>query len=531
MTDQDVRDFLERMAAEEPVPFLDPEPLARRARRRAARTIVGGAIGVAVAIAVLFAGVAEIRTAPAPIPADTPEQPSVDLGIFAPVAGRIVYCDNPDLWSVDPSAPSPISTLERVGYHLCAPNTVPLGWSSDGIELLFVREEPTDDTFPYDRHLFILHADGTVTQVTPEPVGGAAISLDGSRVVFAGDGDDDGLYVVDAEGGQPVRIANGEEPTISPDGTQIAYLGLPRSGCCVPTGREHVWVVNADGTDAHEILADEPALAKGADSLTWSPAGDRIAMDGYHEHESQEAIYTFAPDGSEFTMVIPNGANPYWSPDGSQIAYVVLGGSPNFSIADADGSNVRTFGFGNSGPWHPGTAETTDNGQPSVVTYSFFHGKVTFAAADPWKAFGGLNDWGALSMGDFWTSEEGIELVACEPGPASENAQALARSIRSDPDHMATAPEDVRVGGVEGLVMDVTIAAEMSVCGASFPSAEVVTGPTLDEGIRMRLYLLDLPAGSATRNLVIAIAAPEARFDAVIEAAAPIIESIEFHAP
>jgi hypothetical protein len=362
MTDQDVRDFLEQMAAEEPVPFLDAEPLTRRAHRRAARTVIVGAVGVAAAIAVLFAGVSAIRSTPR-IPANPPEQPSVDLGIFGPIAGRIVYCTNSDLWSVDPSAPSPISTLERVGPEgtgdpdrPCASFTVPLGWSSDGTELLFVREDPADDTFPYDRHLFILHADGTVTQVTPEPVGGAAISLDGSRVVFAGDGVDDGLYVVDAEGGQPVRIANGEEPTFSPDGTQIAYLGLPRSGCCVQTGREHVWVANADGTDAHEILADEPALAKGVDSITWSPAGDRIAMEG--THGSQEAIYTFAPDGSEFTMVISNGANPYWSPDGSLIAYELLSPGPfGLRIADADGSNVRTFGFGRSGPWHPGTLE------------------------------------------------------------------------------------------------------------------------------------------------------------------------------
>lgn len=27
------------------------------------------------------------------------------------------------------------------------------------------------------------------------------------------------------------------------------------------------------------------------------------------------------------------------------------------SLADADGSNVGTFGFGGSGPWHPGTLE------------------------------------------------------------------------------------------------------------------------------------------------------------------------------
>lgn len=287
------------------------------------------------------------------------EDPSVDLGIFEPVAGRIIYYTNSSLWAVDPSAPSPISTLVRLGPEGTADAdrqfasfTVPLGWSSGGTELLFLRQDPTDESFSFERYLYILyilHADGTETQVTPEPVEGAAISPDGSRVVFAADGP--GLYVVDAEGGQPVRIAEeGEEPTFSPDGTQIAYLGLPRSGCCVPARREHVWVANADGTDAHEILADEPALANGVFGLTWSPAGDRIAMDNTG---GQGAIFTFAPDGSDFKRVITGGFNPYWSPDGSQIAYGVPG-RDGLSIADADGSDVRTFDFGASGPWHPG---------------------------------------------------------------------------------------------------------------------------------------------------------------------------------
>jgi Tol biopolymer transport system component len=96
-------------------------------------------------------------------------------------------------------------------------------------------------------------------------------------------------------------------------------------------------------------------LDDGANGLTWSPAGDRIAMD--NAREGHVAIYTFAPDGSDFTKLIEGGANPYWSPDGSQIAYVVLGGSPGFSIADADGSNVQVFDFGGVGPWHPGTLE------------------------------------------------------------------------------------------------------------------------------------------------------------------------------
>ncbi|MDH4112974.1 MAG: hypothetical protein OEV60_09905 [Actinomycetota bacterium] len=361
MTDQDVRDFLERMAAEEPVQFLDAEPLTRRARRRAARTVAVMALGAAAAIAVLFASVPQLRGESPRIPVNPPEESSLDLGIFEPVAGRIVYSTDSSLWAVDPSAPSP-STLVRVeGTDDTgrASFTMPLGWSSDGSELLLLREDPTDQTFPYRRHLYILYADGTETQVTPEPVDGAAISPDGSRVVFA-DHRSDGLYVVDAEGGQPVRIADGAEPTFSPDGTQIAYLGLPRSGCCVQKGREHVWVANADGTDAHEILADEPALADGASDLSWSPAGDRIAMG--NAREGHVAIYTFAPDGSDFTKVITGGMNAFWSPDGSRLAYMLPYGDPlaagrPLAIADADGSNVQVFDFGGVGPWHPGTLE------------------------------------------------------------------------------------------------------------------------------------------------------------------------------
>jgi hypothetical protein len=70
MTDQDVRDLLERMAAEEPIPTFDAAPLTRRARNRAARTVAVGVVGIAAAIAVLFGGIAQIRTAPPP--ADQP---------------------------------------------------------------------------------------------------------------------------------------------------------------------------------------------------------------------------------------------------------------------------------------------------------------------------------------------------------------------------------------------------------------------------------------------------------------------------
>ena len=71
--------------------------------------------------------------------------PAAELGIFAPVAGRIVYSDS-SLWAVDPSAPSPDSTQVRLGPV----GDLPLGWSSDGTELLFMRERIGDEPVPDD---------------------------------------------------------------------------------------------------------------------------------------------------------------------------------------------------------------------------------------------------------------------------------------------------------------------------------------------------------------------------------------------
>ena len=48
-------------------------------------------------------------------------------------------------------------------------------------------------------------------------------------------------------------------------------------------------------------------------------------------------------------------------------------------------------------------------------------------------------------------------------------------------------------------------------------------------GDRARLYLLDLPGGSA-RVLAIAVITDVDSFETVLESAAPIVDSIEFHA-
>jgi hypothetical protein len=546
------------------------ERFHRRRQRKERNRRIGAAV-VALAVAAAGIGVLARAFSSRTVPASDPF-----LGVFEPVAGRIVYVNegvdrgyDRGLWAVDPSGPSDsregpsvaddvASTLVRLGLE----EARPLGWSSDGTELLFARTDG-DPLFPQG-HLYILHADGSETRLTRDPmrIADATIAPDGTRVVFAAS--DETLYLVDAEGGRPVRLPvplDGSAPTFSPDGMQIAYLvtGDDEEG--------HVWVADVDGSEAHEILAIEATAFRGVSGLQWSPAGDRLAIGlGMARGGGRPAIYTFAPDGSDFTQVITGGISPYWSPDGSQIAYTIPcdehpdgwcpegsilrsefdpqpGESPaGLAIADADGSNVRAFGFAASGPWHPAPAnQPTPSPAPSEsVLRSLLDGEVTFEFGPPWEPspFG-------LQHGPTWTTLDGpdggsVVLIAdplpietgCRKGPAPADAEALAQSIRSDPDLEAAEPVAADVAGIEALRMDVVAATGASVCQRVGPPLVLRPGSAVTAGYlppeqRMRLYLLDLPGGS-TRILAIAIVAQQSSFEDVVQAAMPIVDSFEF---
>jgi len=221
-------------------------------------------------------------------------------------------------------------------------------------------------------------------------------------------------------------------------------------------------------------------------------------------------------------------------------------------------------------------ADETENKDPRAVNYSFLDVEVILHAPEPWAEYSAPDEPTGPSD-SFWAGgpalvfdgnfEERLGLdadphpigTACQPSIAfqtfgSGDAEALAREIRSNdrriklgariPDLEATAPVAVSVGGVDALRMDVTVASGADPCskwGPGYPEAPMVlaqgghsSGAVLEEGSRMRLYLLDTPWRSKSwsrRVFALWIVAPETRFEDVVEAAQPILDAIEFHAP
>jgi Tol biopolymer transport system component len=132
---------------------------------------------------------------------------------------------------------------------------------------------------------------------------------------------------------------NGAQPTFSPDGRRVAYVGALGSYRYGPS-RSALWVSDLDGTNATRLTGgvdwnDDPQDGRPFidERPDWSPVDDRIV----YQHRGPEVFGTFGEfDGTDLFVVEPGGEprvlidggpgvtdrTPKWSPDGTQVAFV-----------------------------------------------------------------------------------------------------------------------------------------------------------------------------------------------------------------
>jgi len=188
-------------------------------------------------------------------------------------------------------------------------------------------------------------------------------SPDGNRIAFtrwSGTGFISDVYVMDADGGNARLVTrNGYHPTWSPDGRQLAF------GC------GGICIVNVDGSGRRVVLANDapPAAepcARDSDP-TWSPNGTTIAFTRWPDSRTTSTtclplswtllfpfdfwteVWFVESDGTgerplrgSDGLPLTYAGWPSWSPDGSELAlYSVNTTREAIMVANADGSGLR----------------------------------------------------------------------------------------------------------------------------------------------------------------------------------------------
>jgi Tol biopolymer transport system component len=236
------------------------------------------------------------------------------------------------------------------------------------------------------------------------PPGGAS----GRPIVFVartevpgGNVGDPGIHSIRSNGSGLRRLTLGAGHAISPawsrDGERIAFASSPNGGT-------EIWLMNADGSNAHEASTGFRDCGYDYTHVSWAPSGQRLAAEcwndtwifdlstgtGYSLTErlgrgiaapnwspiESLLIYMGAltgsfevdalvvnPDGGAPSRLFASASEPAWSPDGSMVAFtgpVSENGPTAIHVAKRDGSERRAVtvpdptGWGDEGPtWSP----------------------------------------------------------------------------------------------------------------------------------------------------------------------------------
>lgn len=171
-------------------------------------------------------------------------------------------------------------------------------FSPDGRTIAFIRSNGQTAS------LMLVDSDGRHlrTLVPDVPPQQPSWAPDGRSLAYSGGG----IWRIDLTDLTPRRLTDSgdaaAQPDWSPDGTAIAYWRFERCFRC-----SGIWVVNADGSNARELVQD-------GRRPIWSPDGTKLALS-----LASQAGLVIGLDGR--TLVPGAGGYATWSPHGAYVAY------------------------------------------------------------------------------------------------------------------------------------------------------------------------------------------------------------------
>jgi Tol biopolymer transport system component len=218
--------------------------------------------------------------------------------------------------------------------------------------------------------IWVIKADGSgvrdLTAAEESDDTDPAFSPDSRKIAFVSDrGNEDGntfVWVMNADGSNAHKLGGGgifqAAPAWSPDGKRIAFMRCAREveggGDC-STGQIAVIGVNGKGLK----LVTKPLRAAAADSHpSWSPNGKTIVFERRVSF-GNVTVWTVSSDGKGLKRILDDDSQaahvPSFSPNGKQIVYVTDTDGPEaIGVMNANGKSRRKIIEEGTDPDDPG---------------------------------------------------------------------------------------------------------------------------------------------------------------------------------
>lgn len=253
------------------------------------------------------------------------------------------------------------------------------------------------------------------------------LSPDGSQIAFRSERDGGGLFVMEATGENPRRVATqGYLPAWSPDSRRLVYsthsFTSPQR-LSPPPSELHI-VSLADNSEGEIKTSDaiQPA---------WSPHGFRIAYWGISEGGRRD-IFTVPASGNGRPVAVTSDAavdwNPIWAPSGKQLYFLSdRGGSSNIwriAIDERSGKSSSAPEPVTVPAENVGSLAIAGDGKSLIYSQSSQSNTLWRIAFDPVHrvAMGKAERLGeGQTVSDFSFSPDGTQLVYDTIGDRSEN--------------------------------------------------------------------------------------------------------------
>ena len=218
-------------------------------------------------------------------------------------------------------------------------------WSPDGQWIAFVSLKYSGGVPAGVGDLYVMRADGSgLRQLTND--GNVerfpTWSANGKRIAYtksSSHGQDSAIWIMKADGSEPVRLVEGWDPAWSPDGKWIAYVDYN-------DGRQIIFRMRAGNPDTAEALSTPSSSAdEWHHGPRWSPDGRRIAFfktvrDWTSGGNPMDVMGIMRSDGSRVRWA-GDGSDPAWSPNGKKIAYSTYPQGAELWVMSPDGSERK----------------------------------------------------------------------------------------------------------------------------------------------------------------------------------------------